>query len=90
MNKTEREFTIQDVMPVAVIFVVAAITIGYGASVLSSVQATQTANSYAYNATGYGLQSVNTVASNLPLIATIIVAAIIIGILVTYLIVRFR
>ena len=84
-NKEVCEFTLQDIVPIAIIFVVTTIVLSYGGVVISSVQATQTANSYAYNISGNGLTSLNTFGTNLPLLATIVVAAIIITILVVYL-----
>ena len=81
----EMEFTIQEIVPIAIIFVVVTIVLSYGATILSNVQATQTANSYAYNISGQGLSSLNNFATNLPLMATIVVAAIIITILIVYL-----
>ena len=100
------EFTIQDIIPIAIVFVVATIAISYGATVLANLKASQvagqavtaTCNSssgvytgcgYAYNATGKGEESLWNLATNLPLIALIIVAAIIIGVLITYLYVKF-
>ena len=83
------EFTIQDIIPIAIVFVVATIAISYGATVLANIKATQTANSYAANSTAKGEESLWNLANNLPLIALIVVAAIIIGVLISYLYVRF-
>ena len=95
------EFTIQDLAPLALGFVVAAVIIGYGAQVLGSVQSAQlatynrvgcnstagatTACGFDYNVSQKGLASLGTFGDNLPLMATVVVAAIIIGILVVYL-----
>lgn len=81
----ESEFTIQDIVPIAIVFVVVTIVLGFGSSIVTSVKDTQTANSYAANASNYGLQSLNTFASNLPLLATVVVAAVIITVLLVYL-----
>jgi uncharacterized membrane protein YjgN (DUF898 family) len=81
----ESEFTIQDIVPIAIVFVVVTIVLGFGASIVAGVQATQTTNSYAYNASQYGLSSLNTFASNMPLLATVVVAAVIITVLLVYL-----
>jgi len=48
------------------------------------------ANSNAYNATGDAIEGVAKLPNKLPLIVTVIVAAIIIGILVRYLMIRYR
>ena len=44
-------------------FVVFVVALGIGASVLSGIQAGQTANSYAANATGYGLTGITNLAN---------------------------
>ena len=64
----------------AVMFVVAAIVIGLGAGVMSNVQAGQSSGTAAYNASTFGLTSVNTLATNMPTIATVVAAALIISI----------
>jgi len=48
-----------------------------------------TSGTYAYNASTDAIQGVAKLPNKLPLIATVIVAAVIIGILVRYLYVRF-
>ena len=102
-------FTIQDLVPIAIVFVVTVIVLGFGASVVQSIQtnilagvaesatcnasagiyevasATGTGCGYAYTATQNGLSSLNTFGSNLPLLATIVIAAIIISVLIVYL-----
>lgn len=65
------------------VFVVAAVIIGIGGTVLTSVQGTQTANGIAYNATGEGLSGITTFGEWLPTIAVIVAAAIVIGIIVS-------
>ena len=85
MEKSVSEFSIQDLAPLALGFVVAAVIISYGATVLSNVQSQQTANTYAYNVSQKGQVALGTFGDNLPLMATVIVAAVIIGILVVYL-----
>ena len=75
--------SINELGGLALAFAVVAITLGLGATILTQVQAQQTSNSIAYNASGYGLTGTNTMASWLPVIAVIIAAAIVIGIIVT-------
>jgi hypothetical protein len=43
-----------------------------------------------YNATDSGMEGVSKIPSKMPLIATILVAALVIGILVSYMVARFR
>jgi hypothetical protein len=73
---------IGELSSIALAFVVVAVTISIGATILSSTQTGQTTNSYAYNATGYGLTGTNTLATWLQTIAVIIAAAVVIGIIV--------
>ena len=103
--RSESEFTIQDLGPLALGFVVATVIVSYGAQVVSSIQSAQlstynrvgcnstagatTACGYDYNISAKGLQGMGTFGDNLPLMATVVVAAIIIGILVVYLGGRF-
>ena len=73
---------LQDLLPAVVAFVLIAIVGSVGALILQgfSTSSSVTANSIAYNATQYGLKGINTFMSYLPLIALVIVAAILIGI----------
>lgn len=72
-------------VPVGILFVVAAIALSLGANVVSNVQADQVAGSYSSNISGYGLQGMNELASWIPTIALVVAAAIIIGIVVRFL-----
>ena len=65
----------------AIAFVVFVIVVSIGGSVLTSVQAGQTASSTAYNATGYGLTGISNLANQSGTIGTILGAVIIIGLL---------
>ncbi len=91
MNKrlNKKGYQVGDLLPLAITFVVVAVAISLGAQVLSDIQDTQTTDDYAYNATGYGLSSMNTLAKWLPTIALVIVIAVIIGVLIVYLARRF-
>ena len=82
--KYKKGFTVQDLVPLAIAFVVIAIVLGMGATILSDIQDTQTANKTAYNASGHGLDALDELSSWLPTIAIIVVAAIIIGIIILY------
>ena len=68
----------------AISFVVLAIIIGIGGTVLDEVQDTQTAESVAYNATASGLEGIETFGDWLPTIAVILASALVIGIIATY------
>lgn len=65
-------------------FVVIAIIVGIGGTVLTSVQTTQTADSVAYNATTSGLTGIATFGDWLPTIAVISAAATVIGLIYMY------
>lgn len=67
----------------AIAFVVFVVTLGVGASVLAGVQAGQTAGTYAYNASGFGLTGINNIANQSGVIGTILAATIMLGLLMT-------
>ena len=83
-SKVQRRLAagLQDLLPAVVAFVLIAIVGSVGALILQgfSTSSSVPANSIAYNATQYGLKGINTFMSYLPLIALVIVAAILIGI----------
>lgn len=114
------KFNIQDILPIALVLVVAGIGITYGLSVIGDIKdematcpygapnnftynssndlcynsSLHTAPNYApvnteYTAANQTITGVAKLANKLPLIVTIIVAAIIIGILLRYLLVRY-
>ncbi len=90
MKKTNKKgYQLGDLLPLAITFVVVAIAISLGSSVLTDIRDTQTANSTSYNVSVYGLSSMNTLAKWLPTIALVIIIAVIIGILIVYLARRF-
>lgn len=82
------KFNIGDLLPLTLTIVVAGIGMAYGLSVLSDVKGDMTADTVEYNATGDTITAVAKFPSKLGLIVTVIVAAILIGILVRYLMVR--
>ncbi|MFO7968680.1 MAG: hypothetical protein R6U15_01025 [Candidatus Izemoplasmatales bacterium] len=97
-NKKECvEFNIQDIWPLALVFVVTGIGVAFGLDVMTDVQdefisgevgcnATSTTGcGEAYNATGDAIDGTAKMVEKLPLIATVVVAAILIMILVRYL-----
>lgn len=84
MNKKSQAFTISDLGTIAIALVVAAIILGMGATILEKIQATQTADKHAYNASGYGLSGLSTLSEFIPTIAIVAVAAIVIGIILVF------
>ena len=99
--KKEYNFQLQDLMPTAMIFVVTVIGIAFGLNITADVQqdfvtgaagcnATSTASCGAeYNATADGITAISKLTEKLPLVATVVIAAVLIGILVRYLFVKF-
>ena len=87
-KKCSAKFEITDIVPIVLVFVVAGIAIAYGVSVQVDVRDDFTANSLEYNATQNSIEATTKFSSKLPLIATVVIAAILIGILVRYLIVK--
>jgi hypothetical protein len=80
----QTKFQIGDILPIAMVLVVAGIAISFGLNVQEDVQTDMTANSAAYNASGDAIDGVATLAEKLPIIATVVAAAIIIGVLIRY------
>ena len=89
MKKHIVRFDIRDLLPIGLTFVVLGIGLTYGLNVMGDVQSDMTSGSTEYNASGDAIRGVAKIPEKMPLIATVVVAAIIIGILVRYLMVRF-
>ena len=85
MEKQNAHFDVSDILYLALTLVVAGIGVAYGLSVLSDVKAGFTANTAEYNATEDTITGVSKFSDKFGLIATVVVAAILIGILVRYL-----
>ncbi|KKM60429.1 hypothetical protein LCGC14_1541830, partial [marine sediment metagenome] len=62
MNKKAQRFSISDLGTIAIALVVAAIILGMGATILEKIQGTQTTGGIAANASGFGLDGLNTMA----------------------------
>lgn len=82
-------FDIKDILSVAMILVVTGIGIAFGLNVMGDVQSDMTADSVEYNATGSAIEGVAKIPAKFPLLVTVVLAAIIIGILVRYLFVKY-
>jgi len=75
-------YDIQDLWPVALVFIVVGIGIAYGLDVLTDVQADFASGSVEYNATQDAVESVAKFPEKMGILATVIIAAIVIGVLV--------
>lgn len=73
---------LQDLFPVAVTFVALGVLLAFGISVQTSVRNTFTANTYEYNASQNAIIANNNVSTNLPILGTIVIASIVVGVLV--------
>jgi len=72
-----------DAAGLALAFVMFVVVVGVGGQVLSGIQGSQTVDSTAYNATGFGLTGISNLASQSGTIGTVLGAAILIGIVLT-------
>lgn len=79
MNK-KGAYTLQDLAPVAILFVVAAIVLGFGAKVLSEISTDLTGTSQAI--VDNGTESLNVIGKYLPTLGLVVVAALIISVVV--------
>jgi hypothetical protein len=70
---------ITDLTPVAMIILVAVIAISIGATVLTSIQGTQTVDAADYNITSAGLDALGTFGDFFPVIVIVAIAAVVIG-----------
>jgi len=101
IQKQVAKFDIKDILPIGLTIVVTGIGVAYGLDIMGDTRddfVTDTAHcnsthtsacGAAYNGTTDAIDGVGKLPEKLPLIVNVIVAAIIIGILVRYLMVRF-
>ena len=73
---------LKDLFPVAVTFVALGVLISFGLNVQSDVRSDFTTNSQEYNASTNAIEANANLASKLPILGTIIIAAIVVGVLV--------
>ena len=82
------EFEIRDLLAIGMTLVVLVIGISYGIDVTADVKDDFTANTAEYNSTVDGITALAKIPSKLPTLATIVMAAVIIGVLLRYMYVR--
>ena len=85
---------LEDLLPVALLFVVATIAISIGADIIRTIQLTEYTNTAGcnttvttgcgavWNATGYGLEAMTELGGWVPTLALVVAASIVIGVLV--------
>jgi len=83
------KFQVSELLGIGLTLVVLGIGLAYGLEVMSDVRDDMTADTAEYNATQDAITGVGKIPDKMPTIATVIVAAVIIGILITYLWGRF-
>ena len=75
---------LQDVPAIAVIFLIIAIILGIGATILTEIQDTQTDDGIAHNITGEGLTALETFGDWQNILAIVAISAVVIGIVVFF------
>lgn len=86
----EAEYGVMELFGIGMGLVVLGIGLSYGLNVMGDVRDDMTANTAEYNATVEAMTAVAKIPNKLGLIVTVIIASVIIGILVSYLWVRFK
>lgn len=72
---------LQDLSGVAITFVVLAVVLGIGGTILTSIQSGQEVDSVAYNSTGDGLDAIAEISGWQVTLAVIVVASVVIGVI---------
>lgn len=85
MDKKIVKFQIGDLLPIALAFVVTGVAIAYGLQVMGDIKTSMTANSYEANATTDAITGVAKIPQKLPLLATVVVAAVVLGVVIRFL-----
>jgi hypothetical protein len=73
---------LKDLFGVAVTFVALGVLITFGLNVQTDVRDDFTSGTYEYNASTSAIQANSNVASKLPILGTIVIAAIVVGVLI--------
>jgi hypothetical protein len=73
---------LQDLFPIAVTFVALGVLLSFGLSVQTDVRDDFTSLSYEYNASQNSVIANSNLSSKLPILGTIVIAAIVVGVLI--------
>lgn len=84
-KEMEAMIDFKDILGIGMTIVVTVIGMAYGAQVTSDIKSDMTANTLEYNISGYGLTGLKNLSVKIPTMATVLAAAIILGIVVRYL-----
>ena len=79
-----------DLLTFGIMFVVLTVALSFGATIVTDIRGDQKQNETDYNISTFGLNSIKNIANWTPNLATIIVAAVIIGILMSAFIYKMR
>lgn len=89
MEQEIAKFEIRELLPIGMTIVVLGIGLAYGLQVMGETRDDMTQNTSEYNATVDAITGVAKIPAKLPTIVGVIVIAVILGILVKYLMMRF-
>lgn len=82
LNKMNKKgFRLGDMSGIAITFVVISVVLGIGSTILASIQDGQGVDGYAYNNTEQGLMALSELSDWQVTLATIVVAAVVIGVI---------
>ena len=90
MQKTKVKFEIGQLLTIGMTILVLGIALAFGLQILGDVQDDMTSGTAEYNATADAISGVGKIPNKLPLIVTVVIAAVIIGIIIRYLWIRQR
>ena len=88
MEKTQNdvaEFQIGDLLGIGITFIVLVIALAFGLDLIEDTQADMTTDGAAYNATADGMTAIGKITSKLPMVASAVIIAVVIGVLIRYL-----
>ena len=84
-SMSKKGFALSEIPSIGMIFVIIAIVFSVGATILTQMQGTQTASGHAYNITGQGVAAISSLSGWMPTWVTVVAAAVVLGVVVTYL-----
>jgi Na+-transporting methylmalonyl-CoA/oxaloacetate decarboxylase gamma subunit len=83
--KQKAKFDIGNLLPIGITILVLGIALAYGLQIMGDLKSDMTINSLEANATANAMEGIAKIPEKLQLIVTVILAAVIIGIIVKYL-----
>ena len=82
-GKNLKLMTVGDILPLSITFVVLGVVLAMGAYILAQVQEQLPANSAALTATANATKGITTFAGWLPILAIVVIAAVVIGVILS-------